>query len=107
MRRSEGERETAAAQAARRRGPKAGSSSRLACLLFVCCSHFSARERLKGDRLAGGPHPLWRGCSCGSEGCYFVLGNVIEVEELRKNRRELLLEEEQGFPRRLVLLCLL
>ena len=44
------------------------------------------------------------------EGCYFVWGNVIEVEELRqRNRRELLLlEEEQGcFPRRLVLLCLL
>ena len=32
----------------------------------------------------------------------------MEVEELRQeNRRELLLKEEQGCPRRLVLLCLL
>ena len=82
-------------------------------LLFVCCLHFSARTSL--DRAAEGGSPRWRSppfvvwlqlWQC--EGCYFVWGNVIEVEELRqKNRRELLLEEEQGFPRRLVLLCLL
>ena len=85
---SEGERETAAAQAAHRRGSTVGFEFEVG--LFVVCLFVStSRQRRQLDRAAEGESPrrrfppfeeawlqLWQ-----CEGCYFVWGNVIEVEE--------------------------
>ena len=100
---SEGERETAAAQAARRRQRKQRVEeefevwlvARSACLLFVCCLHFSART--SSDRAAEGESPRRRFPPfVGVDAVVTVTGDVLRWRGLlqRWNCRELLLKEE-------------
>ena len=76
-------------------------------LLLVCCSFAVSTsprvERLKGDRpTAPSAVPTLRDVAFVAVKVVVYYGNV-EVEELQKNRREF--EEDQGFLRRLGLLC--
>ena len=90
---SKGERETAAAQAARRREPTVGFEFEVGLLLFVCCFHFSANE----NAAEGGPPPPKRRSPpfvdvVTVEGCY-CYGERGGGGVIQKNCRELLEED--------------
>ena len=56
----------AAAQAACRRGLHVRVRGRLVCCFVLLSSLLGEIEPLKDGRHAGGRHPSWRGCFCGS-----------------------------------------